>query len=58
MKLSLNEIRVMQTLSIKKQIFFSSVADKDKKIFRQLHSKGLLERGETFWKLAKNYKTE
>lgn len=53
MKLSLNEIRVMQRLSLKKQIPFSSVSDKDKKIFRALYSRGLIERDESFWKLAK-----
>ncbi len=58
MKLSLNEIRVMQSLSVKKRIPFASVSDKDKKTFRQLHQRGLIGRDENNWQLAKTEKTE
>lgn len=54
-KLSLNEIRAVQSLSVKKKIAFSSVPDKDKKVFRQLKEKGVVRQNGQFWELvAKN----
>lgn len=54
-KLSLNEIRAVQSLSIKKRIAFSNVPDKDKKVFRQLKEKGIVQQNGQFWELvAKN----
>ena len=56
---NLNEIRVMQELSIKKKIPVSSVPDKYKKVYRQLHSKGLIMQENNFWRaVEKNLKTE
>lgn len=52
---SLNEIRVVQTLSVKKRIPFTAVPDKEKKIYRQLHQKGIVKQNGKFWELvAKN----
>ena len=58
-KLSLNEIRVVQNLSVKKKVSFSHVPDKEKKIYRQLCHKGVVKQNGNFWELvAKNFETE
>jgi hypothetical protein len=58
-KLSLNEIRVVQSLSIKKKVPFSQVSDKEKKIYRQLSHKGVICQNGNCWELvAKNSETE
>jgi hypothetical protein len=50
-KLSLSEIRIMQHLSLKKKVPFNNVPDKEKKIYRQLHNKGLVRQDGTSWVL-------
>ena len=57
-KLSLSEIRVVQHLSVKKKIPFAQVPDKEKKTYRQLCHKGVVQQNGNFWELAKNSKTE
>lgn len=49
--MSLNEIRVMREILVKRKIPFSAVSDKDKKIYRQLHEKGIIDKGADFWKI-------
>ena len=46
---SLNEIRVMQELSIKKRIPVSSVPDKYKKVYKALEAKALIRKENNFW---------
>lgn len=58
MKMSLKEIRAMQDLSVKKKIPFSSVPDKEKKIFQQLYKRGIITRCETCWHLVKANQSE